>query len=709
MRPVNAPKPAAEGLLVLVFEDLRGGRSCAKNESRALRSSPALYRLEDELRATNEDLRNTVEEAEDARLALGTYNEEVMSLNEELQSANEELESSKEELHSLNEELIAINSQLTAKVEDLNAANTDMANLMSATGIPMVFLDQELRIKSFTASARTLLNLLETDVGCAFGDIARKFDDSPVVQDARQAIETGATVERAFRLDQAHSYLRRILPHRPPGGNAGVVLTFIDITRQIEADAKLRRFAAVLHNSEDAIMVTDLDGRVVAWNRAAERFYGYGESEALKLSIRDLATQYAPTLDSLRQPSPGQSAVTVQTQRGMPDGRVLDISATIALLRDDAGNPEGFAITERDITISRRAEEARQLNVLLEQRVAERTSQLRRSEEQVRAIIDTTADAVITFETDGHVVTFNKAAEQVFGYRAEEILGLEMSLLIPLDEDGHAPQQARSHVSRIGALIGGTHEVVGHRKGGVPFPVRLLINVVAGHNLLVAFARDMTEYKAMQKEIVDIAVLEQRRIGEELHDGTQQELVGLGLIAQGLSEALQRNGMAAQSKLATRLARGLADANQHLRAIVNGMVPVPVDREGLMAALSALARRTHDSFELACHFDCPRPVTVDSDREATHLFRLAQEAVNNAVQHAEASEIRIRLEHVNGQLRVEVLDDGLGFEARHARSKGVGLRLMAHRCEIVGGSFAIESGEAGGSRIVCALPGNSNG
>ena len=120
------------------------------------------------------------------------------------------------------------------------------------------------------------------------------------------------------------------------------------------------------------------------------------------------------------------------TQRRTRDGRMVDVSATVALLFDAAGNPESLAATERDITARRRSEdETRMLNARLEQRVAERATELQHSEEQIRAILDATADAVVTIDILGRIATFNRAAERIFGYVASEVIGENATILIP--------------------------------------------------------------------------------------------------------------------------------------------------------------------------------------------------------------------------------------------------------------------------------------
>src|SRR5215475_4353530 len=356
--------------------------------------------------------------------------------------------------------------------------------------------------------------------------------------------------------------------------------------------------------------------------------------------------------------------VSPEAKPCLPSTRNVE-RATVDLLFDTAGNPESLASTERDITARRRAEdETRMLNVKLEQRVAERATELQHSEDQIRAILDATADAVVTIDILGRIATFNRAAERIFGYSAGEVIGESVMMLIPAEERtgyGYKPAATRYYVSR---LIGRTHEMSGRRKDDTVFPIQLSVNSVEGRDLFVAVARDMTEHKALQKEIIDVATLEQRRIGQELHDGTQQELTGLGLLALNLADSLSRSGSTAASQVAARIARGIEQCNQRVRSLARGMVPVPIDREGLMSALAELARQTTEIHRLPCSFECPTPVEIDNDNEATHLYRIAQEAVNNATRHAKASAIWIRLEQADGRLVLEVRDNGIGLQAR---------------------------------------------
>jgi two-component system sensor kinase FixL len=623
------------------------------------------------------------------------------------QLANPEVVSTEEGLQSLNEELAAINSQLSARVDDLNDAHRNMAELLSATNIAVFSLDAELRIERFSVAAGLLLNLRDADVGRPWSAVAHGFDEQLTI-DAQVAIETRTPIQKTVRGFQNRHYLRRMQVFRAEGTSVGgVVVTFVDITNQVESDVQLRRFAAMLRDSADAIVVMDFGGRIIAWNRGAQRLYGYTQAEALKLNVRDLMTgdRLDSTLEVMRRVARGETMSTFDTQRRTREGRTVDVSATVALLFDSAGSPESLAATERDITARRRAEdETRMLNVRLEQRVAERAAELQHSEEQIRAILNATADAVVTIDILGRIATFNRAAERIFGYEAGEVIGENVTVLIPPQERfgryGYKATATRSYASR---LIGRTHEISGRRKDGSTFPIQLSVNSVEGRDLFVGVARDMTEHKALQKEIIDVAMLEQRRIGQELHDGTQQELTGLGLLALSLAESLSRSGSATASQLAARVARGIEQCNQRVRALARGMVPVPVNKEGLMTALAELARQTTEIHGLPCSFECPSPVEIDNDNEATHLYRIAQEALSNATRHSKASAIWMRLEQMEGRLILEVADNGIGMQAAGVSGKGVGLRLMEHRCAMIGGNFAIDPRPDGGTSIACSV------
>ena len=245
--------------------------------------------LEQELKATKEDLQGAIEELEGSNEQLKLSNEEAMSMNEEFQSTNEELETSKEELQSLNEELTTVNNQLQDKVADLERANNDMANFLNCTDVAILFLDNQFRIKRFTAPAVRLFNLIATDLGRPIGDITPKFADGTFQQDVEHVLQTMTPREKLVRTADGCDWNRRIALYRTLDHRIeGVVLTFTDVTQIRRADERERRLAAVLLDSNDALTVHDFAGKITAWNRGAERMFGYSEAEALQMNVAQL-------------------------------------------------------------------------------------------------------------------------------------------------------------------------------------------------------------------------------------------------------------------------------------------------------------------------------------------------------------------------------------------------------------------------------------
>ena len=213
---------------------------------------------------------------------------------------------------------------------------------------------------------------------------------------------------------------------------------------------------------------------------------------------------------------------------------------------------------------------------------------------------------------------------------------------------------------------------------------------------------DITQSKALQQEISTVAAAEQQRIGQELHDGIQQDLAGLGLLAQTLRDLLGAHAGAPRD-LAERLAQSIAAMNERLHALARGLVTVPIDAQSLVPALAELARSTRETFRVDCQFEPDRVRIPDADT-ATHLYRIAQEAVRNAVRHSGADRITIRLAAPGGEVALTVIDNGIGLPPPGPPHRGVGLRLMAHRSSLIGGRFVAESPPEGGTRIACILP-----
>ncbi|HWK65050.1 MAG TPA: CheR family methyltransferase [Rhizobiaceae bacterium] len=212
-------------------------------------------RLEAELQLTRDRLQATIEELESTNEELKASNEEYQSVNEELQSSNEELETSKEELQSLNEELQTVNGELAHRVEELGRANSDLKNLLESTQIATVFLDNDLRVKSFTPAITDLFHLIDSDLGRPISHIAARIAYEDLESDVRKVLRTLSTIERETRnLQTGSRYLTRVLPYRSVDNVIeGAVLTFLDVTQVVRAEERVRESEARLRSVVEGI------------------------------------------------------------------------------------------------------------------------------------------------------------------------------------------------------------------------------------------------------------------------------------------------------------------------------------------------------------------------------------------------------------------------------------------------------------------------
>lgn len=353
--PVKADSIAVKVFLVTIAEaHLSAATQAVPEGARGLQ----LDELKAQLLAKEEYLQASNEELQTANEELQSANEELQSMNEEMQSANEELETSKEELQSLNEELSTVNAELQAKVTDLSRANNDLSNLLAGTGIATVFVDRSLRILRFNPAATRIINLIAGDVGRPIGHIVSNLAGyDGVARDAQTVLDTLVPKEMEVQTLEGGWYSMNIRPYRTMDNVIeGVVLTFVDVTKAKkdreaagEADI-LRRQAAVVLDSRDAVIAHAKDGRILAWNPRAAALYGWSEAEALSMNVRDLfpAEERGGALALLRGLAEAKKPGVMR--RLTKDGRVLDVNVMAVPLLDRAGESYAVSTTETEMT-----------------------------------------------------------------------------------------------------------------------------------------------------------------------------------------------------------------------------------------------------------------------------------------------------------------------------------------------------------------------
>jgi signal transduction histidine kinase len=218
----------------------------------------------------------------------------------------------------------------------------------------------------------------------------------------------------------------------------------------------------------------------------------------------------------------------------------------------------------------------------------------------------------------------------------------------------------------------------------------------------VALTEEMAERQRLEREILEIGENERRRIGRDLHDSVGQLLTGTALAGQVLKEKLAARGIPEASDV-TRVVSMVEEVIELTRSLSRGLDPIEVDGQGLAQGLEELARRTSALSSVRCEFVSAHDIVVDDRGTAIHLYRIAQEAITNALRHANGDAIRIRLESSPGELVLVVTDNGIGLPDASRRPAGMGLRIMAHRAAVSGGTFDAYRRPGGGTEIVCRV------
>lgn len=346
-----------------------------------------------------------------------------------------------------------------------------------------------------------------------------------------------------------------------------------------------------------------------------------------------------------------------------------------------------------------------QTELSAQQKLARTALALDDSEERLRAILETAVEAILTIDERGVIESLNPAAEKTFGYKASEVVGKNVSILMPSpyreQHDTYLADYRRTGQRRI---IGIGREVVARRKDGTVFPIDLSVSEVrlANRRMFTGFISDITERKQREKEILETGDREQRRIGQDLHDGLCQQLAGIELMSQVLEQKLGAKSETDAAR-AGQIAAHVRDAISHTRLLARGLSPVTLESEGLMCALHELAVNTEKLFEVACTFRCDPPVLFEDQAVATQLFRMVQEAVSNAIRHGKATRVLIDLREQRGRITAAVKDNGRGFPGRIPQQKGMGLRIMRSRAGMIGGTLVLENNPSGGAKVVCSV------
>ena len=367
------------------------------------------------------------------------------------------------------------------------------------------------------------------------------------------------------------------------------------------------------------------------------------------------------------------------------NGTRLYASLQTAPITDDEGNYAGSIAGVVDITERKRAEEA-----------------LRAAEQLSRTTISAIDEGIHVVDPRLRIILFN----DTFVRWCKE-LGLESNVIGRTVSEAFAflPERVsddyrqvfdtgRSVVTEETTAIAGRDIITETHK----------LPVLAGGQVthVVTVVRDITEQRRLERDILGISDREQQRIGQDLHDGLCQHLRGVALMSEMLEGKL-RTREVPETGDAARITQLITEAVTQARRLVTGLSPVSPAPNGLMSALEELAIATEDLFGMPCAFTCAKPVLVDDAAIANHLYRIAQEAVNNAVKHSGGQRASIVLTEHDGTIELTVQDDGTGLASGAEQQHGMGLRIMAFRARMIDASLEISRGHERGTIVTCSV------
>lgn len=370
------------------------------------------------------------------------------------------------------------------------------------------------------------------------------------------------------------------------------------------------------------------------------------------------------------------------------DNRVIWLHCEAKMIRREDGRPWFIHGVGFDITDLKRTEEA-----------------LQEERNVVTAMLDTVGALVIVLDPDGRIVRFNRACERSTGKTHADVAGrFVWDLFIPEEEieafhsqfqkmsddqmqteyecpwlagDGSRRQIAWSGVS----LPGGQ---------GTPAYV-------------IATGIDITERKNLEKAILEISSREQRRIGQDLHDGLGQHLTGIAFMSKVQEQKLKEQRLP-YAEDAAKIVKLVNEAIYKTRELAKGLSPVVSESHGLMTALQQLSSEVEDVFGVPCQLQCDSPVLIHDVSVATHLYHISQEAISNAIKHGKAQKVEIGLSASDSRGILTIRDNGIGVKKIPASSTGMGHHIMSHRAKMIGGTLDIQSSLPHGMIVTCIFP-----
>ncbi len=609
-------------------------------------------------------------------------------------------------------------AELQVSHEALRERERELAAIYENAPLIMTVVDGERRIHKVNKLTARLARAAASElVGRRLGEVlscvyalgtssacggARRCEDCLVRRTVEETLTTGSShyqvevsVPRASQGGQQTSTYLLSSAALELQGQRMALVTLEDITRRKEVEAALRHseqeFRAIFELA--SVGMAQADPHTGQWARVNEKLCaitGYSAAEMVGKRISEITHPE----DRQRDWEAFQRVVRgdvpdyrVEKRYLRKDGTLAWVNVNMTVLRDAEGRATRTVATTEDITDRKRVEEA-----------------LQKSENELAAFFEDSPLGLLWTDPDGCIARVNRAELELLGHPADEVLGR------PVSAFHLEPAAAEDILDRLarGETVQNYPARIRHKSGSIK-QVLIDVNGLWEKRQLVRsrwFVRDVTRLVELEREILAISEREQRRLGHDLHDDLCQQLAGIQFVSQTLASNLAARSDP-EAPQAREIAQSIQNAMAQTRELARGLSPVGLDADGLMAALGVLAARTQKVFRIQCRFRCDPPVLIPDHSMAVHLYRIAQEAVGNAVKHGKASAIEVRLAAADNGLRLGVSDNGIGIPRRPPPQRGLGLRIMQYRAGVIGGSLVVQREVAGGTSVVCTVTSGS--
>ncbi|MCF7957993.1 MAG: PAS domain S-box protein [Phycisphaerae bacterium] len=448
-------------------------------------------------------------------------------------------------------------------------------------------------------------------------------------------------------------------------------------------------YRQLVENADCVILRIDKTGKITFFNEFAQKFFGYTAKEIIGKNV--IGTIVPETDRSGRKPAELIRDIKRQPERYKTceneiickDGRRVWVAWANKAIQDEPRNITEILCVGHDIT---------------ERKLMENELQL------LAAAVRNSNDTITVQDLEGNIISWNLGAERVYGYSEAEAIKMNINRIAPDHKQDEMISLAQRVLQGEDIAFFETQRLTKtNRILNISLTATLLKDEKGQPFAISITERDITERRFLEKEILDITERERELIGQELHDGMGQMLTGIAVKCKGLALKL-KDKSSEEMKDALVISKLANKAIGQIRDIAKMLYPVDIETGGLVSALKTLASNVEKTMGVTCRFRSGKSVSVKNLVEAKQIYRIVQEAITNAIKHGKAKHINIKLNFTKSKTVLAIENDGRDFPKLSPRRKGLGLKIMKYRTNLIGGSLDIRKGDNGGTVVTCIFP-----